>query len=855
MAVVSAIGTISAAGAQFMAYQACRVAVSVVVTVALVLANLAARPAAAADVDPGEFYRTRVEPLLRQHCYSCHGPASQVKGGLFLGSRGDILTGGDSGTAVNLKQPAESLLLKAVNYDTLEMPPKQKLPAAQIAILTRWVELGLPFPAAAETKRPATTETPHAPQVTAETRNFWSFRRVSDPPLPEVRHRQQVVSGIDRFLQARLEAAGIEPVPAAPKQQWIRRATFDLTGLPPTIEEVEAFLADTSADACARVIDRLLDSPHYGERWGRHWLDLVRFAESNSYERDGTKPHAWRYRDYVIRSFNEDKPYTQFIREQLAGDEFEPPTADSIIATGYYRLGVWDDEPVDPRQALYDDLDDVLLTTSQVFLGLTLNCARCHDHKIDPLPQKDYYRFLAFFSGLRRYGVRSAESVEDASIGPIALDNNTRQQAELRKTLDRELAGLNRQIASDEQRLRELLTAPEKEDFRAAEVRVDLARRYIGRGLSRQRVAAYEAALARRREIEPTRPAEIARTLVVKEIGPDPRPTHILIRGNSSSPGELVTPGFPQVLSPPEPGIVPPASGRSSGRRTALAGWIASAHNPLTARVMVNRVWQHHFGRGLVSTPNNFGTGGARPTHPLLLDWLATRFIEGGWKLKPLHRLIMLSAAYRRSSAGSPEGLRADPANRLYWRFNRRRLSAEELRDSVLAVNGSLNRKAGGPGFYPVIPPQVLAGQSRPGNGWGTSTEEERARRAIYIFVKRSLLDPLLADFDLANADATCPVRFTTTQPTQSLGLLNSEFINRQAGVFAAYLQQQAGEDPARQVQLGLTRALQRPPAPHETARGVRLIEQLRSDGLSPEAALRAFCLLTYNLNEFLYLD
>jgi hypothetical protein len=343
--------------------------------------------------------------------------------------------------------------------------------------------------------------------------------------------------------------------------------------------------------------------------------------------------------------------------------------------------------------------------------------------------------------------------------------------------------------------------------------------------------------------------------LIVKEIGPTPRDTFILARGNAAVEGDKVTPGFPSVLSPPEPVIVLPKTGKSSGRRMALANWIASDDNPLTARVMVNRLWQHHFGRGIVKSANNFGNIGDRPTHPRLLDWLANRFVQGGWKLKSMHKLMMLSSAYRMSSTGDKDGLTKDPANNLFWRFDMRRLSSEEIRDSILAANGSLNRKAGGPSFYPIVPPEVFAGQSRPGSGWGTSSEEERARRAVYIFIKRSLVEPMMANFDFADVDATCPVRFVTTQPTQALGLLNSEFVNRQAAIFAEFLKKNAGAKVADQVKLGLSRICQRAPKQHEIERGIRLIEALKADKVTADVALRYFCLVSYNFNEFLYLD
>lgn len=809
----------------------------------------------AADADSAEFYKEQVRPILETHCFECHGPKSELKGELFLGNREGLLEGGESGPAVDLDALEDSILIAAINYESYEMPPDSKLPDSDIAILTAWVKAGAVIPEDAELERPEVSHANPATLVNEETKNYWAFRAVANPAVPPVTNSAGVANPIDNFILQKLEQARLSPASRAEKQQLIRRAYYDLTGLPPSLDDIDSFVNDTSDRAFEKVVDQLLDSPQYGERWGRHWLDLVRYAESNSYERDGTKPFVWRYRDYVIKSFNEDKPYTQFVKEQLAGDEFEPPTPDSIVATGYYRLGIWDDEPVDPKQALYDDLDDVLLTTSQVFLGLTMNCARCHDHKIDPLPQKDYYSFLAFFSGFKRYGARSHESVEDNSIGPIAVSNEQQKRNAARKELDRELVQHDRKINHVNRRLQDLMTPPEKEDFRAVEVRVDIARKYIGKGLSKQLVTEYEKAVNRKKEIFNTRPPEVAQALIIKEIGKKPRDTFILVRGNANVEGAKVEPAFPSILSPPEPVIKAPASTESSGRRTALANWIASDKNQLTARVMVNRIWQHHFGRGIVGSSNNFGNIGDQPTHPELLDWMATRFMQGGWKLKAMHKLIMLSSTYQMSSQASEKELAADPANKLYWRFNMRRLSSEELRDSVHAANGSLNLKMGGPSIYPIIPQEVLAGQSRPGAGWGTSSEEERARRAVYIFIKRSLVEPLMADFDFADVDSTCPVRFVTTQPTQALSLLNSEFMNRQAAIFAEFLKKKAGTDAAKQVELGLTQATQRRPTTTEIDRGIGLIASLKADGVPEDVALKYYCLTLFNLNEFLYLD
>jgi len=824
-------------------------------SLSLLILLTAAASTSAADADSAEFYNEKVLPILEARCFECHGPESELKGELFLGNREGLLEGGESGPVVDTDALEDSLFLDAINYGSYEMPPDSKLPDDEIAILTAWVKAGASIPEGSELERPEVDHANPATLVSEETKNYWAFRPVANSAVPPVTNSARVANPIDNFILQRLEQAKLSPASRADQQQLIRRAYYDLTGLPPSIDDIEAFVNDKSDRAFEKVVDRLLESPQYGERWGRHWLDLVRYAESNSYERDGTKPFIWRYRDYVIKSFNEDKPYTQFIKEQLAGDEFEPPTPDSIVATGYYRLGIWDDEPVSQKQALYDDLDDVLLTTSQVFLGLTMNCARCHDHKIDPLPQKDYYSFLAFFSGFKRYGVRSHESVQDNSIGPIAVNQGDRKRNDARKALDRELGDQDRKINHVNRRLHELMTPPEKEDFKAVEVRVDIARKYVGNGLSKKLVADYAAAVRRRKEILDTRPPEVAQALIIKEVGKNPRDTFILVRGNANVEGAKVEPAFPSVLSPPKPVIEAPAMTESSGRRTALANWIASDKNQLTARVMVNRIWQHHFGRGIVGSSNNFGNIGDKPTHPELLDWLATRFMQGGWRLKAMHKLIMLSSAYQMSSQASEKELAADPANKLYWRFNMRRLSSEELRDSVHAANGSLNLKMGGPSIYPIIPQEVFAGQSRPGAGWGNSSEEERARRAVYIFIKRSLVEPLMADFDFADVDSTCPVRFVTTQPTQALSLLNSEFMNRQAAIFAEFLKKEAGADSAKQVALGLSRATQRRPTKPEIDRGLGLINSLKANGVPEDVALKYYCLTLFNLNEFLYLD
>ena len=816
------------------------------------------------------FFENEVYPLLNKNCFKCHSAATKIRGKLRLDHRAGVLKGGDTGPAVSLKEPAKSLLLEAINYKSYEMPPTGKLPAKEIAVFTKWVKLGVPW--SPKIKAPvAKSHEKHAPVVNAKNKQFWSFQPVKRPKPPAVRNRKWVTNDIDRFILARLEKAGLTPASPATKTQLLRRAYYDLTGLPPSPEEVRTFVNDKSPDAFEKVVDRLLKSPHYGEKWGRHWLDLVRYAETNSYERDGAKPHVWRYRDYVIRSFNEDKPYTQFINEQLAGDELDKVTRESIIATGYYRLGIWDDEPADPKLALYDDLDDILLTTSQTFLGLTMNCARCHDHKISPIPQKDYYRFLSFFSGLNRYGIRGGDTVRRFSIRSIATEEQKRNNAKRLAEHQKQLADLESKIRKIEAIAAKHFSNVQKEDFRYERNRTGILRKFVPKVISRKQLQTYIDLKKRRRQMRRFRPSGGDMALCVTEIGPTPRQFHVLIRGNAHVEGAKVQPGFPQILSPPQPKIRKPNPGqKTSNRRRALAEWIASDKNPMTARVMANRIWQYHFGRGIVRSTNNFGFGGEKPTHPALLDWLADEYANpklspltkggpggGAWTMKRMHKLIMLSSAYRMSSQRNAKALAQDPANDLFWRFNMRRLTAEEIRDSILAANGALNRKKMyGPSVYTIIPPAVLAGQSRPGAGWGKSSDEDRNRRSIYIHTKRSLQVPLLYAFDAADPDSPCPVRFSTTQPTQALGMLNSDFIHREATVFANNLKKAAGDSSKKQVETALWRVFQREPTKKEIDRGVNLISSLKTDyKLDDQRALKMFCLVALNLNEFMFLD
>jgi hypothetical protein len=803
------------------------------------------------------FFESQVRPILETACFKCHGAEPKIKGGLRLTSRAAILKGGDTGPAVSLDDPTKSLLLKAISYkdDDLQMPPKEQLPKEKIAVLTRWVEMGIPWtpgapePISTSTEAPASKHVP--PKVTPETMKFWSYQPIHRPALPPVKDPSAIKNPIDNFIFTKLEASGLQHASPASKTALIRRAYYDLTGLAPSPADVDAFLADNSPGAYEQIIDRLLASPQYGEKWGRHWLDVVRFAETNSFERDGLKPNAWKYRDYVIEAFNKDKPYDQFIREQIAGDELEHATPENIIATGFYRLGAWDDEPSDKAQARFDELDDIVTTVGQGFLGMTMNCCRCHDHKIDPIPQKDYYSLVAFFNNITPY--QNGRNIQTE----IVPDEKKKAHEEEVQSLARRKEDLRKRVASFEDLVLPKLTETEKADLDKPRKRASLLEAKILAATNEDELRRYKELRLQLKELEERKESAYPEALSVKEIGSKPTPSFVLKRGNASTPGDQVEPAFPEVLNPPKVVLPPPKPGqKTTGLRTQLANWLTSPQNPLVARVIVNRLWEHHFGRGIVRSPNDFGFGGDKPTHPELLDYLATELLAQGWHLKPIHKLIMMSAAYQMSSAPNETALAKDPQNDLFWRFDMRRLTAEEFRDSILQVTGRLNLKMGGPGIYPTIPPAILAGQSVPGQGWSTSNPQEAARRSVYIHIKRSLVVPILSAFDSADTDFSCPARFTTTQATQALMLLNSDMMNDEAKAFAARLKKEAGDSPESRVKLALRLALSRDPNRDEITRGLKFMQTLKTKHkVTDEIALNQFALLILNLNEFVYLD
>lgn len=790
-------------------------------------------------------FSSTVLPVFEEHCFRCHGPAVKTpKGGLRISGREALLLGGDSGPAIVPSDPAASLLVQAIRWDDreLQMPPKTQLPDEAIAAIELWIADGAAWPvdanAAADVSPAPATERTIDPSAG---RSWWSFEPVRAPTVPAVAGAPDTLHPIDAFVRARLAAEGLAPAPEADARTLARRVAFDLIGLPPTAEEIERFAADRTDGAWERWIDSLLARPEYGERWARHWLDVVRYAETSGFERDEPKLVAWRYRDWVVGALNADLPFDRFVLEQLAGDELDEVTADTRAATGFYRLGPWDSEPDDGAQAEFDELDDVVRTIGEGFLGVTIGCARCHDHKFDPFPQEDYYGLLAFVRNVRRMTVprfeRASALLAALDADPAAYDRWEGEREAAARKLDEAIAArmavgrklVLKQRFRDHPRIGSFLDHPPENptpaERKTAEriAAVEVSDRDIYDALGPEESQAIRQVQLERMSLRDSFPGSLDWALVVTEAGAEPPPTHLLVRGQAGTPAQAVEPHFPLALVRSDASAVPavnvPANGQSSGRRRALAEWIASPDNPLTARVIVNRVWQHHFGRGIVATPNDFGSAGEAPSHPELLDWLAAEFVRDGWSLKRLHRLILTSATWKQvSGLESPLALERDPDNRLLWRQNPRRLEAEAVRDSMLAVSGALRAERGGPSFFEPLDRSVLAGSSRPGEGYAISPPEQFQRRSLYGFVKRNLPSPLLEAFDAANTSLPEAARASTTVPTQALTLLNGTFAGRAARALAARVLAEAGADPELQVRRAFELALARPPSAEEAA-------------------------------------
>ena len=792
--------------------------------------------------------------VLERNCVSCHGEAGMS--GLDLRTLSGVLGGGKRGPGIVPGNAEASLLYRAVRHEgDLAMPLQgDMLAPKEIDVIRSWIEAGAKWPEAVSIESDDT---------------WWSFRPVVRPGVP-ADGEGWARTPIDRFVARRRADQGLEPVAEADRRTWIRRATYDLHGLPPTPEEVEAFLSDDSPRAFESAIDRLLESERYGERWGRIWLDAVRYADSGGFETDIYFRDAWRYRDYVIKSFNDDKPYDRFVREQVAADEIWPDdielrgsyeipeekrrNLEARIGTGLYTVGtVYHEAALNGHQLRYEWMVDAVDVTGEAFLGLTLGCARCHDHKFDPITQKDYHRMMAFFGGseIRRIPVTNKMSEFGYySSYPKQLRVFEYQQAlkdleaKVRQRVVDEIAqGFDKEIVNAFRTPRSQRTV--KQQSKAA----ILERALTEAGLL-ENPGGYATDLPyspQERDRRKTLVTELGEAAAVARFelpmatvlgrAEVQYPVHMTDRGDWRAAGDEVSAGTPAAFGDSE-------EGSTEHRRRRLAEWLSKPSHPLVARVMVNRIWQGHFGRGIVGSPNNFGRQGEAPTHPELLDWLASEFVEQGWSVKAMHRLIMLSATYRLSSAAELRNARKDPQNLYLWRMNRRRLDAESLRDAVLAVAGTLNLKMGG---RPVRPP--LSAEERLGmwdkDDWPESLDSaEHRRRSVYIFAKRQFPYPMFKTFDAPDPATSCGRRAVTTVAPQALTLLNSSFMLDAARALAARLE--ITETPEQKVERAWELALSRRPAPEEREEAIEMLAL---------AGPEEFGLMLFNLNEFVYID
>lgn len=730
---------------------------------------------AAVDQKQLHFFEKEVRPLLIKHCLECHGEKKQ-KGELRLDSLKAILQGGESGPAIVPGKSHESLLVEAINFESFEMPPEQKLSDKEIATLTRWVNAGAYWP---ENAGFVIKQRNNETFFTEADRNFWVFQPVKQPQVPQIKVQDWSKNPVDAFVYDRLKKEGLTPAGEADRTTLIRRAYFDLIGLPPTVEQINAFVNDPSPDAWSRLIDELLENPHYGEKWARHWLDVVRYAESDGFNQDAFRPEIWRYRDYVVRSFNSDKPYSQFVKEQLAGDEIAPEDPEALAATGFLRHYLYEYNQRDSRTQWNDILDNITDATGDVFMGVSMGCARCHDHKFDPISHQDYYRLQAFFAPLMpRDDVPFATPQELAEYNQ-KLEIWEKKTAAIRKQID-ELTKSTRENAAKSQikmfppDLQEIMAKPELERTALEHQLADLVQRQVD---IKQRSSL--ASLKKSKKPKGEKYNELLKSLAAFDnLKPKPLPTGMSVtdaRGAvpiTTIPDDPnhkpIVPGFLSLLKPGEAEIVPISTApHSSGRRTALANWMVDPQNRLTTRVITNRVWQYHFGTGLVSTANDFGHMGEAPSHPELLDWLTSYFVENGWSIKNLHRLIMNSSTYR-LSAFHPAAKQAelkDPQNRLHWRANIRRLNAEDIRDSALFLSGELNMTMG-----------------------GRSVSANQTRRSIYTIMKRNVQDPVLGAFDLPGGIKSVAQRDVTTTATQALLMINGDWFLKRAQAMARSL-------------------------------------------------------------------
>lgn len=861
----------------------------------------ASQSAAGADEVPS--FERDILPILSSRCSKCHN-SETPQAALDLTSLAGLSKGSQQGAVITNGAPEKSVLFQRVSKRTMPPPGTgEPLTDDELDVVRRWIQ---------SLKAPPQSKIPNAPTdgpaatVTEKDRQFWSFRKPIKAAIPKVKNSSRVRTPIDAFVLSRLEGKGLTFSPEASKETLLRRATFDLLGIPPTIEEAQAFLSDKRPDAYERLIDRLLDSPHYGERWGRHWLDVAGYTDEQGFANDLKivvfNDGIWRYRDYVVRAFNQDKPYDRFLTEQLAGDElvdwrnaprYTPEILDSLTATGYLRtmMDLTDSPEVNHPPYYYELLSRLVDSFSSGVLGMTGGCARCHSHKYDPIPQQDYYRMVAVFA--TGYNPDAWKQPKERYL-PSVSKQEEEEIARYNAEIDRPLGDLTKQLTAlrrpHEQRLFDARLAanvpePLRADVRAAfetpSEKRNAVQKFLFTKLDKVLTVSAEdvdKALSEVERATSTKLQEKISTLkgwrrsydklqALWDLGKPPK-VHLLRRGEFDTPGAEVQPGFFSVLSEPgkcDASRPPEARGETSGRRLALARWLTNTSHPLTARVMVNRIWMHHFGRGIVSTPENFGRSGAPPTHPDLLDWLAVDFVENGWRFKRLHRMLMTSSVYRQASRRNSEGSESlaeqvDPNNELLWRMNLRRLEAESVRDSLLAVSGRLDRTLGGP-------PVHLEGSLE---GLVTASEKEpqpsgQWRRSLYLMARRNYSLSLLDVFDFPVMALNCTRRINAATPLQSLTLLNSDFAMQRASDFAARLVKTAGPDssPSQKVEVAFRLAFARPPTQEEIRWSMEHLERQRRRYLelktpSEEAAQRSLasmCQMLMGTNEFLFVE
>ena len=778
--------------------------------------------------------------VLENRCLQCHNDKVAMAG-LKLLSRDQLLKGGSRGPAITPGKSADSLLIKALTHENkLAMPPGAKLPDAEVAVLREWIDGGAEWPYSAQIGRKPATD-------------WWAFHKPVRPPVPNTGAKNP----IDAFVVEKLRKAGLEPSATAGKLSLLRRATYDLHGLPPTENQIESFLNDARPYSWERLIDTLLDSPRYGEKWGRHWLDLVRYGDTSGFEQDPYALEAFRYRDYVIKAFNDDKPYDRFTKEQIAGDELWPDDADSRIGTGYYRVGPNRDMLFKVEDLnVIEKLTDYVDTTSTVFLGLTTGCARCHDHKFDPIPQRDYYRMQAIFAPVvndrifleynagrnydlnwngREFRLRQLAVQIDAIFKPYRERITKEKTAKLSADAQQALRLKPEERTTDQQLLAlssEPKTKASDDQVRAALSQTDSE---VLHSLEKRLVAMFAGYAP-----PPMAPGVI-------DVGREAPRTYIAHRGNWQNPGDEVGPGFPTALGGGDV-AEPPRDAKSSFRRKAFAEWLASAENPMFARVMVNRIWMYHFGNPLLGTPSDFGVRAGRPSHPELLDWLSTEFAERKWSIKSMHRLIMTSEAYRRSANASAKAHADDPQNLLLSHMNRRRLLSEEIRDAVLQVSGTLNLKMGGvPVVVPLEAEELYGIIGNPTNSWSvTPDKEEHTRRSVYLLTRRTFKQPMMEAFDSPDGVASCSRRNESTTAPQSLAMLNSRFMLEQSRLMASKTQS---------VEEAWKRVLGRAPSDSERKAAEAFLAKQTVLSGSKEAAMAELARSLINLNEFLYVD